>query len=203
MKPTVAASPTAPAPSAAAASANSRTPADQLSFRTRRRGEAVIVSARGEADAFTLPLWRDKVREAVEEAARADCAVIIDAGRLDFLSLRTLAALARDARQYRRNGTEICLVTTDLNIARLAAGDPRTADLPVRSTVVSALTAIHLHRRATHATNRPCPHHTPQITPDQRGTPHTRRAHYLAGETVPGHGDLPPTVTATPLPGHR
>ncbi|MET8800720.1 STAS domain-containing protein [Nocardia sp. NPDC004568] len=203
MKPTVADSPISSAHSAAAASANSRDPGDQLSFRTRRRGEAVIVSARGEADAFTLPLWREKVREAVEQAAHANCAVIVDAGRLDFLSLRTVAALARDARRYRRNGTEVCLVTTDLRIARLAAGDPRTADLPVRSTVVSALTAIHLRKRATHATSRPRPHHIPQITPEQNGASHRGRPHYLAGEAIPGRGGLPPTVTATPLPRHR
>ncbi|MEU4312183.1 STAS domain-containing protein [Nocardia sp. NPDC024068] len=195
--------PTASAPSAASVSANPRTPGDQLSFRTRRRGEAVILSARGEADAFTLPLWREEVREAVEAATRAHCAVIIDASRLGFLSLRTVAALARDARQYRRNGVEVCLVTTDLHIARLAAGDPRTADLAVRSTVVSALTAIHLRKRTTYATGGPRPHGTPQITPDQRGAPDRGRTRYLPGETIPGHGGLPPIVTATPLPSRR
>lgn len=204
MNPTVAASPISATPSAVgSAPANSRAPGDQLSFRTRRHAEAVILTAYGQADAYTLRLWRDEVREAVEEAARTDCAVIVDAGRLEFLSLCTVEALARDARQYRRNGTEVCLVTTDLHIACLAAGDSRTADLPVRSTVVSALTAIYLRKRTTHATSRPSPYRVPQIIPDQYGTPHSGRTHFLPGETIPGHGDLPPTVTATPLPSHR
>lgn len=158
----------APSPissSVASASTNSRTPGSRLSFRTRRRGEAVILSAHGEADAYTLPIWRDKVRQVAEDAARTNCAVIIDASRLEFLSLGTVAALAQDARQYRRNGTESCLVTTDLHIACLAASDPRTADLPIRSTVVSALTAIHLRKRAKHATSRPAPYHNTAYHP--------------------------------------
>ncbi|NKY59049.1 STAS domain-containing protein [Nocardia flavorosea] len=193
-----------PIPSTSASTpANSRLPGDQLSFRTRHRGEAVILSARGRADAATVPLWRTEVREAVEEAVRTGSAVIIDAGGLEFLSRHTVAALARDARRYRQNGTEIVLVTTDLGIAHLAAGDARTVDLPVRSTVVSALTAIRLRKRATYATSRPSPHRTPQITPEQHGAPHSGRTHYLPGEIIPGRGDLRPTVVATPLPRLR
>lgn len=105
------------------------------------------MSARGEADAFTLSLWRQKVREAADAAAAACGALIIDATRLDFLSLRTLAALAEDADTYLRDGIEICLVTMDLRIARLACCDTRTARLPIRSTVVAALTTLQLHKR--------------------------------------------------------
>lgn len=198
MNPTAATAPRST--TASAPTATSRTPREQLSFRTRRRGGAVILSARGEADAFTLPLWRDIIGNAAEEAARTGGAVIVDTCRLDFLSLRTVAALAEDARRYRHHGADIYLVTTDLHIARLAARDQQTTDLPVRSTVVSALTAIRLRKPTAHTTGRPSPYHPPQITPEHRGTTYSGRTHYLAGEMIPGRGNLPPTVTAAPLP---
>ncbi|MGI5218109.1 STAS domain-containing protein [Nocardia sp. CA-290969] len=144
-----------------------RSPDQQLAFRLRRRGDIVVLAARGEADAFTLPLWRREVRKAVDAAAAESGALIVDTTRLDFLSLRTLATLAEDAHTYRENGVAICLVAPDPRIARIAAADPRTARLPVRSTVVSALTALHPHRRtARHSTKRE-PYRTPQITPPE------------------------------------
>lgn len=199
MKPPVA----SPISSASSTPEVSRAPDGRLSFRARRRGDVIILSARGEADAFTLPLWQQKVREAAEEAAAIGGAVVIDAARLDFLSLCTLDAVARDAHRYRRNGIEICLVTTDLNIARLAADDIRTAHLLIRSTVVSALTAITLRRQATSSTGRACPLQAPWITPDEGRAANSGRVHYRAGETISGPGVLPQTVAAASLPGRR
>ncbi|WP_280256534.1 STAS domain-containing protein [Nocardia wallacei] len=140
---------------------SARSPEDQLFFRLRRRGDIVVLSVRGEADAYTLPLWRRQVREAAQTARTACGALIVDATTLDFLSLRTLAALAEDAAAYRREGVEICLVTTNLRIARLACSDARTARLAIRSTVVSALTAFELRRRPGHSAARPRTHRTP------------------------------------------
>ncbi|WP_327151040.1 hypothetical protein [Nocardia sp. NBC_01329] len=156
---------------------------------------------RGQADAFTLQLWRQQVRHAAE--ATAGAGLIIDATRLDFLSLRTLAALADDAHHYRRDGLEVCLVTSDLRIGHLAARDPRTAQLQVRSTVVSAMTAIQLNRRATSATGRRRADRTPQIAPDGPRTLPNGRPHYRAGQTVAFRGGRPDTATPS-VPGrHR
>ncbi|WP_280369585.1 STAS domain-containing protein [Nocardia wallacei] len=148
-----------------------RSPEDQLFFRLRRRGDIVVLSVRGEADAYTLALWRQRVREAAETARAAGGALIVDATTLDFMSLRTLAALAEDAAAYHREGVELCLVTTNLRIARLACSDSRTARLTIRSTVVSALTAFELRRRPGLATARP--YRAPQIT-DEPGAEQLR-----------------------------
>ncbi|MFI5717719.1 STAS domain-containing protein [Nocardia sp. NPDC051750] len=185
------------------ATARARTPADQLIFRIGRRGDIVVLTARGEADAFTLPLWRRTVRAAADTASGAGGAVIIDAIRLDFLSLRTLAALAEDARAYRRDGVEIYLVTRGLHIARIAAADPRTAHLDVRSTVVGALTAIQLHRRTAPTPGPPSSYQPPRIVPEPARDAIRGRTHFRAGETVPGHGGFSGSAAATSLPGRR
>ncbi|MGW5751191.1 STAS domain-containing protein [Nocardia rhamnosiphila] len=124
-----------------------RLPRDQLSFRIRRRGEIVLLAVRGQADAFTLALWRQQVRAAADTVTASKGALVVDATRLDFLSVRSLAVLSDEAHEYRRDGIEIFLVTAEPAIARIARADTRTALLPVRSTVVSALTAVHLRDR--------------------------------------------------------
>lgn len=163
-----------------------RSPCDQLSFRVHRRGDIVLLAVRGQADAFTLPLWRQQVRAAAETVTGPLGALVVDATRLDFLSVRSLAALSDEAADYRREGIEILLVTAVPALARIARADTRTALLPVCSTVVSALTAVHLRRRR------------PRLVSGQpekerlRGDP--------AGPGVTDRSDLPDTVTAAPAP---
>ncbi|MBF6353164.1 hypothetical protein IU449_01125 [Nocardia higoensis] len=137
------------------AAASATLPDHRLTFRTRHRDGVVILSVHGQADAFTLSLWRQTVREAADTAAKSGGALIVDAGRLDFLSLRTLGALVEDAARFLRDGVRTCLVTTDLRIARLLAEDPRTALLTVRSTVVSAHTALEAPMRSAPPTVAP------------------------------------------------
>ncbi|MET8799440.1 STAS domain-containing protein [Nocardia sp. NPDC004568] len=187
------------APVALTSPSPSRSPGDQLVFRTLRRGDIVVLAVRGEADAFTLPLWRQKVREAVETASAGGGALIVDAGRLGFLSLRTLAALAADAAAYRRDGVQVCLVTGDARLARLAGADSRTASLPIRSTVVAAVTALS-RRPETTAGGGPGRFRTPIVTRDEPGID---RPAYRAGEIVAGHAGLPDTVIGTAMPRRR
>ncbi|MEV0108238.1 STAS domain-containing protein [Nocardia sp. NPDC050799] len=187
------------APPTSASPPPSRSPGDQLIFRTLRRGEIVVLAVRGEADAFTLALWRRKVREAVDTATTGCGALIVDAARLGFLSLRTLEALAVDAEQYRRDGVEVCLVTGDPRIARFAGTDPRTASLPIRSTVVAAVTA--LRPRSETATPGPGRFRAPLITRDEPGID---RPAYFAGEIVAGSAaGIPGAVIGTALPRRR
>lgn len=178
-----------PIPLPESSAARFRSPDSQLTFRLRLRGDTVVLAVRGEADAFTLPLWRQKVRRTAESIPGAEGALIVDASRLEFLSLRTLAALAADAEYYAHTGVRICLVTGDRRMGRLAARDPRTASLPIRSTVVAALTLLKPSRRgAVSPDNRRRPR-TPQITADESGTTGTRPPHYLAGQTIAAPAD--------------
>lgn len=101
-----------------------------------------MLSVRGEADAFTLGLWQRSVREALAVVAPGGL-LIIDASRLDFLSLDTLAAVADMAGCCSGDGTSICLVSRNRRILVLARCHPRTAGLPIFSTVVGALAALH------------------------------------------------------------
>ncbi|MEV0361654.1 STAS domain-containing protein [Nocardia fusca] len=177
----------------------SRSPGDQLTFRTLRRGDIVVLAARGEADAFTLALWRRKVREAADSATTGGGALIIDATRLGFLSLRTLEALAADAADYRRDGVEICLVTGNPRLARLAGTDPRTASLPIRSTVVAAETVLRPPPET--AAPRPGRFRAPPISGDEPGID---RSTYPAGEITPGDAaGLPDTVIGSAMPRRR
>ncbi|WP_063058238.1 STAS domain-containing protein [Nocardia sienata] len=157
-----------------------------MSFRVRRRGDIVVLAVRGQADAFTLALWRQQVRAAADTVTSPHGALVVDATRLDFLSLRSLAALSDVAAQYRRDGIDISLVTGDPAIARIARADTRAALLPVRSTVVSALTAVHLR------------HRPPEVVSDGSGTGCPARTRELPGTGVTGHSDLPDAATAVP-----
>lgn len=187
------------APSVPASPPSSRSPGDQLTFRRLRRGDVAVLAVRGEADAFTLPLWRQKVREAVDHATTGGGALIIDTTRLRFLSLRTLEALAADAAGYRRDGVEICLVTGNPRLVRLAGTDPRTASLPIRSTVVAAVTV--LRPRPETAVRKPRRVRASLITRDEPGG---HRPAYPAGDIVPGHETgFPGTVSGTAVPRHR
>lgn len=176
-----------------------RSPGDRLVFRAGFRGGVVVLAARGHADAFTLPLWREQVGEAAEVAVGGEGALIIDATRLEFLSLRTLAATAQDACRYRDEGVEVCLVSPDPELARLAASDPRTALLPVRSTVVSALTAIQLRPRATPLARRR-PYRVPEIAPDVPRSGQNKPTRSNTGDRVVGGGEFPGIVAPTSVP---
>lgn len=154
--------------SAHSVSSYPRSPEQQLLFRVKRRGDIIVLSVRGQADAYTLQRWRSEIGKAVETAAAAGGTLIVDTTRLEFLSLRSLAALAEDAERYRGDGVEICLVTANTRIARLADIHPLMAYLPVRSTVVGAETSLRSHRQAGHQPVRP---HLPRIPHTVPGQP--------------------------------
>lgn len=176
-----------------------RSPGDRLVFRIGFRGGVVVLAARGHADAFTLPLWREQVGATAEVAAGGEGALIIDATRLEFLSLRTLAATAEDAYRYRGEGVEVCLVSPDPELARLAAGDTRTAALPVHYTVVSALTAIQLRRRTTPYTGRR-PYRAPEIAPAVPRSGQNGRVRFRAEGAAVGARGFPDAVVPTMVP---
>lgn len=162
-----------------------RSPGEQLTFQSRKHGETVVLAARGEADAFTLPLWRRQVREAAGTAAATGGALLVDATRLDFLSLGTLAALAEDADTWLRDGVVICLVTWDSRVPRFAGADTRTERLLVHSTVSAALTALQRSARPPSPATRPDPYemagvleaHRPDVRRRRTGDTHDGAVH--------------------------
>ncbi|MEV3960691.1 STAS domain-containing protein [Nocardia sp. NPDC050193] len=125
--------------------------------------------------------WRQQVRAAADTVTGPRGALVVDATRLDFLSVRSLAALSDEAQRYRRGGVEILLVTAEPALARIARADTRTALLPVCSTVVSALTAVHLRYQA------------PELA---SGEPEKERTRDLVDPDVTGRSDLPDAVPA-------
>lgn len=113
----------------------------RLSAVVRTRGPALVLSFRGEADSYTMPGWSERIRSAAESGAPI---VVIDTNCLSFLSWRALLTLAREAENYRSAGVHLCLVTQSRTITRIADLDSVTRQLPIHSTVVSAVSrALH------------------------------------------------------------
>ncbi|WP_146097449.1 STAS domain-containing protein [Nocardia nova] len=108
----------------------------------RTHGSAVVLSVRGEADAWTLDDWRRLVHEGAAVAASRDGPLVVDTGGMDFLGWRALRALAEEAAERRGRGGAICLVSRSPTIARMAAVDPLTAELAIHATVVAALSSL-------------------------------------------------------------
>ncbi|MEU5761372.1 STAS domain-containing protein [Nocardia sp. NPDC047648] len=153
-------SPAEPRPSdleRAPASNKNADPRTRLSSSLRRQGPAVVMSTRGTADAFTLAVWCEDIRRAIECAEASSCGLVVDTTKLEFLSCRALLALAREAVRCRGHATAVSLVSPSPTIAKIASADPVIGRLPVHSTVVSALTSLRLHppRRALSRTARP------------------------------------------------
>ncbi|MGW5382782.1 STAS domain-containing protein [Nocardia sp. NPDC003963] len=132
------------------------------------RGDIVVLSMRGEADAFTLPLWRQALREAAAAADAGRGALIIDTTRLDFLSLSTLAALAADTDGHIAEMGEICLVTPNPRIASICSCDAYTSRLPLRSTLTGALTLFEQNKRRRFPSGPSRRYRVPQITAEDR-----------------------------------
>ncbi|MBV7707998.1 STAS domain-containing protein [Nocardia nova] len=113
----------------------------RLSAVVRTRGPALVLSFRGEADSYTMSGWCERIRSAAESGMRI---VVIDTNCLSFLSWRALLTLAREAEDYRSAGVHLCLVTQSRTIKRIAELDSVTRQLPIHSTVVSAVSrALH------------------------------------------------------------
>ncbi|WP_459547680.1 STAS domain-containing protein [Nocardia sp. X0981] len=161
-----------------------RSPDGQLTFQSRKHGDIVVLAMRGEADAFTLPLWRRQIREAAGEAAATGGALLIDTTRLDFLSLGTLAALAEDADAWLRDGVVICLVTWDSRVPRFAGADTRTERLLVHSTVSAGLTALQRSARPPSPATRPGPYEMAGVLEARRPDLRRRRAGDTHDDTV-------------------
>ncbi|MBF6469674.1 anti-sigma factor antagonist [Nocardia beijingensis] len=117
-------------------------PPEDVSFGLRatveRRGDAAIIHAHGEVDAYTLPMWRRVLREAAT-AAVAPGPVVVDASGLGFMACRPMLALAEESEACRRRGVRLCVVGGRLIVARVIDLLDLDALLPIYSSVDDAL----------------------------------------------------------------
>jgi anti-anti-sigma factor len=94
--------------------------ANRLRIDVDHRDSAVIVRAHGEVDAYTLPTWRQAIREAVAHTTETG-PVIVDITRLEFMACCALVALALDADVCRAHGIDLIVVTRASIVRRIAA----------------------------------------------------------------------------------
>ncbi|MFC9659362.1 STAS domain-containing protein [Nocardia sp. NPDC127606] len=82
-------------------------PADDLCRRlgavAESAGQVIVLHARGEIDAYTLPRWRGLLESAVPESADGGH-LIVDMDEVTFLSVRAIMVLADLAEHLDRRG---------------------------------------------------------------------------------------------------
>jgi anti-anti-sigma factor len=108
--------------------------AARLHTETDRCGHAVILRARGEVDAHTLPDWCRVLRDTAAHAP-----MIVDITGLDFIGCSGLAALANQADACREHGTSLGVVSRTSIVHRIAAATGLDARLAIYPTTEAAL----------------------------------------------------------------
>ncbi|WP_410872073.1 anti-sigma factor antagonist [Nocardia sp. A7] len=73
-------------------------------------GQVVVLRARGEVDAYTLPRWRSLLDSAASETAVGGH-LVVELSEVTFLSVRAVMVLADLAEHLSRRGIAMCLVT--------------------------------------------------------------------------------------------
>ncbi|WP_343600926.1 anti-sigma factor antagonist [Mycobacterium sp.] len=114
--------------------------AARLQTVTDRRDSAVILQARGEVDAYTLPAWQRIVRETAAHATTAG-PVIVDITGLDFISCSALATLASQAEVCREQGSDLAMVCRAGVVHRVAAATGLDQRLAIYTTTDAAVRA--------------------------------------------------------------
>lgn len=112
----------------------------RLQTDTVRDGGALILQARGEVDAYTLPNWRRIVEETAVNASAAE-SVIVDITGLDFVACSALATLANQAEMCRKQGNDLAVVSCSPIVQRVAAVTGLDARLAIYPTADAAVRA--------------------------------------------------------------
>lgn len=95
----------------------------RLGVVAKSAGQVIVLHARGEIDAYTLPRWRALLESAVPESA-AGGHLVVDLHEVTFLSVRAIMILADLAQQLDRRG-----IGTHLADGRAAKTIARVIDL--------------------------------------------------------------------------
>jgi anti-anti-sigma factor len=83
-------------------------------------GDALVITARGEVDAYTEPRWRRLLLAAATQA-RPPGPLVVDTSKLDFMGTCAFAVLAEQAESCRQRGVSLHLVSDQLTTARIVA----------------------------------------------------------------------------------
>ncbi|MBF6168878.1 anti-sigma factor antagonist [Streptomyces gardneri] len=118
----------------------------RLNATIEHRGSAVVLHARGEIDAYTLPTWRRLLREAAAATA-APNPIVIDTTGLDFMACRSLLVLAEESERCRHQGMRLCVVGRSV-LARIVTLIDLDAQLPIYSCVEDAVADSALNGRS-------------------------------------------------------
>lgn len=113
-------------------------PHSTLRATTDRCDGAVLIYAGGEIDACNERTWRHLVTEAANLVTPPG-PLVVDVTGLDFMGCCAFAVLAEQARQCRRRGIELRLVSRQPIVARIVDACGLSGMLPIYSTTDSAL----------------------------------------------------------------
>jgi anti-anti-sigma factor len=114
--------------------------ASRLQVEVDHRGHEVVVHTCGEVDAYTLPVWRQALREATAHVT-VPGPVIVDITRLEFIACCALVALALDADVCRARGINLVVISRAPIVRRIAAAIDLDKRLDFCSTTEAALLA--------------------------------------------------------------
>jgi len=115
-------------------------PRSTLRATTDRTGDAVLIHAGGEIDAYNEDTWRHLVSEAAA-GATAPGPFIVDVTDVDFMGCCAFEVLADEAERCRRRGIELRLVSYQQLVTRIIDACGLSGVLFVYPTVDSALAA--------------------------------------------------------------
>ena len=87
-----------------------------LDLQPSRRGEAGVLSLRGEIDVYTAPLLRQALLDLIGQGARD---VVVDMGEVDFLDSTGLGVLVEGLKRVKTRGGEFSIVATQDKILKI------------------------------------------------------------------------------------
>jgi anti-sigma B factor antagonist len=112
--------------------------------RVERAGEAAVVTARGELDAYTAPALADAFAEA---AAAGDDRVVVDLSGVAFMDSTALGIVVKLVNEIGDRGGEVRLVLPEESARRIFEITTLDRVLPVEASRDEALKAISSQNR--------------------------------------------------------
>jgi anti-sigma B factor antagonist len=112
---------------------------DMHRVRVERAGEAAVVSAQGELDAFTAPSLSDALSEAATEG---DDRVVIDLSRVAFMDSTALGLVVKAVNEIGDRGGDVRLVLPQRSARRIFEITTLDRFLPVELSRADALRAL-------------------------------------------------------------
>lgn len=117
-------------------------PCRRLGAEAESAGQVIVLHARGEIDAYTLPRWRGLLESAVPASA-GDGHLVVDLAEVTFLSVRAIMVVADLAQQLDRRGigTHLAGGRAPTTVARVIDLAGMTEWISIHRDLATALTA--------------------------------------------------------------